>query len=1152
MPIKNHRDAGSREWNHTSGKGKQFRLWRFMVVLAVVALWLSSSPFARGQSTFGSIVGEAVDTSSGLLPGVTITVTREETGITREVTTGSAGTFNVPNLLLGLHTIKATLAGFKTWTRTGVIVRLNQSTTVDIILELGSVTETVEVTGTVPLLQTTDATVGHVVDERRIQNLPLNGRDFTQLTLLIPGAAPAALPGGFFVVGGQPVAVSGNRPDQNNYTLDGTYNNETFFKHYGLRPSVDAIAEFNIQTNISSARYGVGGAHVDLATRSGSNAFHGSAFEFLRNDVLDANDFFRNSSGVDRPAFRQNNFGATFGGPVFLPKYNGRNRTFFFVNYEGLRRSRESSILGTVPTTAMLSGDLSLNTDGTAADPIFNPFTTCGFGGNPACTDINGPDGTPDGVVDIFDLTRQPFLNNQIPASLIHPVAAQYAAIFYGNNPPNRVIPGESQNLINTRALRLRTDQLTIRGDHQIADSTNMFARFSLSDIPISEPLGLPTQLQTRKNSFRNMTISGTHVFNPSTILEIKYGYARDNIAFNVPYPEPGFQSILDAGLVGIPPKFFGFDFPLNLDTEGFTGAQMFVFKNGPDRNHQMMVNVMKIKGKHTVNIGAEIKRAAMFHDGQFANWTFEGPPTANPQSASGTGLPLASFLLGLPSNANRLFGNAALDGLATNYHFYLQDDIKLTSNLTMNIGMRYEWSQWFRFRTDNLAGFDTTIGQFVWAGFNPVNGQPPNTRRTFSDPDFNNFAPRLGFAYRLGDRTTIRTSYGIFYAGLMTWEASQNRGNWPYAIAQTLSGLNASFPTSDFANVFPTFDVAAVRPSSAHTNSRQVRWPYIQQWNLHIQRELAEDLLLEVGYMGNKGTKLSSFISANDPPPGPGVVGCPGVACGGEDLIALNNGTIPPHPRPFQNSDAISENFMANTSRYHALQAKLERRFTSGLSLLGSYAWSKNIDLVSTFSGGAIQDFRNRKASIGRADFDLRHNFVFSSLYQLPFGPGHSSLNSGPASKLLGGWAINSIISLRSGSPFNVRVGKDVANVGARSGPFDRPDLIGDPNLPESERTVQRWFNTDAFGEPAAFTFGNLGRNTMIGPSFKNIDFSLIKTTQITETHRIEFRAEFFNAFNNVNFSNPISNFSDDAFGSISSVKNTSREIQFALKYIF
>lgn len=1118
---------------------------RRMIALAfVLSLAVFSAPQpALSQTTYGSIVGLAKDPSGAVLPGTAVTITNEGTRDARESKTDSTGFYRVPNLLPGFYTVSAQLQGFKTWTSTGIEVRLNQAATIDINMELGAITQTVEIRGEVPLLQTVDSTVGNVVGQKQVQNLPLNGRDFTQLTLLVPGAAPASLPGGFFVIGGQPVAVSGNRPDQNNYTLDGTYNNETFFKFYGLRPSVDAIQEFNIQTNIVSARYGAGGVHVDLATRSGSNNYHGSVFEFLRNDKLDANDFFRNASGASKPSFRMNNFGAVFGGPVHIPKlYNGRDRTFFFLNYEGLRRSRGGSGLAIVPTAAMLAGDLRFNTDGSAIPQIYDPFTTCGFGANPACA-LDGQ-GNP-------ILTRQPFLNNQIPTNRFDPVSAVWNQMFYANpaNVPNRVIAGVAENLINTQAEVLQQDQFTMRGDHRISDTDNVYARFSFSNVPILERQVLPTQMRNRTNSFRNLTFNWAHTFNATTALEFRYGYSRDNIHFDTPYQSPGFQALINAGFTGVPPKFQGFDTSINLSPSGFAGADLFVFQNGPDRNHQFIGNLLMSRGRHTINVGVDIKRTAMFHDGQFSNWAFTDVPTADPQNLGNTGFSFASFLLGVPSTADRIIGNAALDGRQTDHQFYLQDDIKLTSNLTMNIGLRYEWNQWFRFVNDTISGFDSSNDEFVWAGYNYILGQPSNTRRTFTDPDFNNFAPRLGFAYRLNDKTTVRLGYGVFYARAMTWEASQNRGNWPYAVAQTLTGLNTAGPTARFDNVFPSIDLAAVTPSATHTADRRGRWPYMQQWNLHIQRELAKDLMLEVGYVGSKGTKLSTFISPNDPRPGPGVIGCP------DPFNILPAGSCTgsvDHPRPHPKQAAYSENFMANNSRYHSLQTKLERRFTGGLSLIGSYTWSKNIDLASTFGGDIPQDYYNRKVGYGRSQFDLRHNFVVSSLYELPFGPGRRYLNvSGPAGKILEGWNINSIVSLRSGFPFNVCVDKDIANVGTRGG-CQHPDQIAEPSLSDSQRTPQAWFNTSAYAYAADFTFGSTGRNTGQGPGFKSVDLGLHKITKITENHRIEFRAEFFNAFNNVNFANPASTFGAGGFGTITSTVSNSREIQFALKYSF
>lgn len=1174
--------TGFRTW---SARKPKFSLWRVAaVVLFVVGLVSGNSLYA--QTTVGRIVGTLKDPSGAVLPAATITVTNEATNVPREVATSQTGDFTVANLLPGTYSVTAKLAGFKTLVRPGVEVRLGQATTVDLAMELGAVTQVVEVTGEAPLLlSTAEATVGHVIEQRKIQDLPLNGRDFTQLTLLIPGAAQASLPGtGFFVITGfsTSVAVSGNRPDQNNFTLDGTYNNETFFKHFGIRPSVESVQEFNVQTNITSSRFGVGGAHIDIATRSGGNALHGSAYEFLRNDKFDANDFFRNASNVKKGAFRMNTFGGAVGGPFRLPKfYDGRNKSFWFFDYEGLRLSSAGSGLGTVPTAAMLNGDLSKDTAGNPIPQIFNPFTTCGFGTNPACA--KDALGNP-------ILTRQPFVNNQIPSSLFDPVSKVYSQIFYLSNPPNRSISGDPKNLINTQANTLHTNQYNIRGDQKITDKWNVFGRWSWSKLINAQPLPLPTQVRNQQNNFRNLTLSNTYVFTPTTVLEFRYGYALDNILFSSLYPPPGFQALLDAGLRGLPAKFIGFDTPLNLDSDGFSGANMFVFHNGEDTHHQWMANVMKAKGRHTFNVGTEVNRAKMFHDGQFANWAFRSDPTSDPQNRGTTGYGLASFLLGVPSHADRIIGNAALDAVAKAYYFYIQDDIKLTNKLTVNLGVRYEYSQWFKFRFGTAAGYDTSLdpnGQttdrfqgFVWSGYNYILGLPANTRREITDPDWNNIAPRFGFAYRYNDRTTVRGGYGMFYAGLMTWEWSQFRGNWPYAITQTLDGINRDFPTSRFGNVFPSIDLASAPPSATHSGNRRDRWPYIQEWNLHVQRELAKDLLLEVGYVGTKGTKLSSFISNNDPRPGPGTVGCPdpfGLLGAGACLPTDN------HPRPHRNIGPFSANFMANNSRYHGLQAKLERRFSGGLTLLSSYTWSHSIDLASTFGGDTPQDYYNRRAGYGNSQFDLRHNFIVSSLYQLPFGPGRRFANiGGPVGKLLEGWDFNAIVRFQSGFPYGIFADRDVPNIGSR-GTGLHASLVPGQNPNSGPGTTDQWFNKKAFADcddktvfgasAPTFCFGNLGRNTMIGPGVKNFDLSLFKTTKIHESQAIQFRAEFFNAFNNVNFNNPDGGWGrlgpnvdangkliqngNAGYGKIGSTRSlqgpvAARNIQFALKYIF
>jgi hypothetical protein len=1062
--------------------------------------------------TFGTLLGVVADETGAVVPKATASVINEKTGVERTAETDAEGVYRVLALLPGIYTVQLEANGFKRIQQKGIELRVNESLRVDASLQVGDLSQIVQVEAAAPLLQTENGTVGHVVNNRQVIELPLNGRDFTQLTLLIPGSSPGAQGGsGFLVIGGNNVAVTGNRSDSNNYTLDGVDNNENFFKFHGIKLSIDAIEEFKIQTNISSAQFGnAAGANINVATKSGTNEFHGTLFHFLRNDVLDSRDYFNDH----RPSFRFNNFGGTAGGPFTIPKvHNGKGATFWFLDYEGLRRSRGSTILGIVPTPEMLAGDLSRDYLGNLAAPILDPVTGR----------------LVDGLI-----VRDPFPGNIIPSTRINPVAAEYARLQYPA--PNR--PGQIFNFINLTPERLNTDQFTIRLDHKFTHKTNLFGRISSSDLELHLPGILPTFRPVVENSFRNATLNLVHLFTSTTILDLRWGYNRND----VPIGSESFklvEALKAKGLTGIPDKFGKYDFPVDFYIEGFTNAGSYAFLTGPNDNLQLLPNLSLIRGKHSLAFGADIKREVIFHDGNDAFWGFDSVPTADPQNMGETGQALASFLLGLPSGASRLVGDTSLHGERTLWHFYGQDDLKLTANLTLNLGLRYEYSPWLTPIEGRLSGFDTTVpgGRFMWASRNPITGEPANVPPTLIDPVRTNFAPRFGVAYLLTPKTTVRAGYGIFYNSNFAWETSSGRGAWPYAISEGRYGINAQYPLEPLQPVETVFantvDPAKVAPDLQHTMSRSQRVGYMQQWNLHVQRELSKGLLLEVGYVGTKGTKLSAFLNSNDALPGPG--------------------PIQPR-RPFPNLSPFSENRSNGNSHYHGLTMKLEKRLSSSLSVITNYAFSKSLDQGSAFSGGAQpQNKLDFRAELGYSDFHSYHIFSIGYVAELPFGPGKRYLNSlrGVLAKLVGGWQVSGITAVRSGRPFNIILNFDNANIGQRV-PSLRPNLVGEAYPKGFRSTAAQWFDTTAFAVPLPYTFGNLGRNALLGPGFQSWDFGLFKNIPIWEGVRFQFRSEFFNAFNHVNFGIPAGVLGNPDFGQISYTVSPQRQIQFGLKLIF
>ncbi|MEW5978321.1 MAG: TonB-dependent receptor [Acidobacteriota bacterium] len=1060
----------------------------------------------------GRIVGLVTDSTGAVLPEVVITATNLSTGIHSRAATGASGQYVIPYLPAGTFRLTAELSGFKTHVCVGVVVQVAQSVRQDIMMEVGEISETVVVSPHHEV-QSENSTVATVISNKQVVELPLNGRSFTELTLLVPGAVPNPNP--IFLTRGTNVSVSGNRSENNNFTLDGVNNNETFFKQYAVQPSLDAIEEFVIQSNVSSAEYGLAaGSQINVVTKSGSRQFHGSLFEFLRNDVFDARDVF----ALEKPRFRQNQFGGSLSGPVPLP---GRGlettKTFFLFSYEGFRFRRDSNIYSTVPTAAMLAGDLTRDVTGKPALPIYDPATTR--------PDPNHPG----------EWLRDPFPGNVIPRDRLDPIVALYAQRFL----PEPNLLGRAANFLNTRPGTNNSDQFTVRIDHKMNDRNTLFGRFSCVNSMALRPGALPAVSNSLGNYFRNLALGYLHILNPTTTLDFKIGYHRNNlrVADSAPGGLAGVEDFLKTtGIQGVAIKNPAIPLYPQLRVAGLFGVNQDGFPF-PDDTYQILASLSRTQSRHLLKAGVDVQHRRNMDDGLFsAIYTFTKDPTTDPQNVEGSGQALAAFLLGLPHQAQRNVGDTAALMRNNSYHLYFQDDWKATRRLTLNLGLRYEYTQWPRHRDNKLASFDLDAGRFVWAGFNPVTGEAPNVEPTIVPPDRNNFAPRFGLAYLLDDRTTLRGGYGIFYNSNFLWEAQGTRGNWPYAINETLAALNTEYPTSPLKQTFtPDLKVgpgSTVAPSAQHIVNRNNRVGYSQQWNLHLQHALGKSLILDAGYVGTKGTKLSIFISGNDPVPGPG----------------------DPNPRrPYPELGAVSLMTNVATSIYHGLQVKAEKRFSHGMSLLASYAWSKAINVGG--DGFALssspQNSRDLKADRGLSLFHRQHNFVVSYVYTLPFGRGQTFFSNaqGLANSLLTGWEVNGITTVRTGQPIGVGIPRDIPNVGSR-GFVVRPNLLRDPKL--AEPRPERWFDTSAFAEPPRYSFGNAGRNILLGPGTYDWTFGLFKNFDGFERqHRIQFRVEAFNLMNRINFANPDTSFDSPTFGQILA-SSPARQIQFGLKYLF
>ncbi|HMD86029.1 MAG TPA: TonB-dependent receptor [Terriglobia bacterium] len=1125
------------------------RTTKWLVLLgSVLFLTLTLAPGTRlmAQQYFGSIVGNVTDPSGAAVPDSTVTATNINTKIERSVKTDSVGSYRIVDLIPGTYSVKVEKTGFETSVVPSLELTVSSTLNINVTLKLGEVTQTVEVQAVAPLLDTTSATVGTTVSNADVLEIPLNGRAYTDLLALIPGSVGN---GNIYqAAGGQNYSISGNRSEQNDFTLDGVSNNEGFFKAYAIQPSIDSIQEFKVQTNITSSEFGeAAGANVAVATKSGTNNLHGSAYEFVRNEVLDATEFFNNKTNTPKTPLRRNQYGFTLGGPIYFPHiFNGRDKAFWFFDYEGLKLRQASTALGTIPTTAELQGNLNDPTIG----PVYDPLTTTQTGTDKAGNPIYGRQ----------QLNCNGALNVICPGRL-DAFDTAYAALWY---PGTTSLPSKANGGYNSViASPYKDNQYLInsRVDYKIKDNIQFFARYTDQDSSSISPYALANNFNNLINHFQNAEGSVTWLASPTTVVDFKSAFNR-TLIFTADNNR-GWDSFLSSHPInGTPIQNANYPLFPQMYIAGYTAPSQ---TGNPflTTSLQELASVSMIRGKHSMKAGFELNHMHGYTDGLFTSiFDYSNLQTAdpNPADTAATGSSLASFLLGIPSGGTRNVGITAAYVANTIEAVYFQDDIKLKPNLTVNLGLRYEYDQWPQEVHGHLSEFDFASGKFVWAGKNPLLGVGPNiSDPSLMAPDYKDFAPRVGLSYGWGDKTTIRAGYGIFYSSNYYWEGQGARGTWPYAIADTLGGLNGPSVPQTITNtetMYPTYNFPTLgTPADAqHTMGRYNRTPYSEQWNIGVQRQLAHNLMLEVEYVGDGGRHMSLFTNVNDPLPGPGTVGQPG------------------HFRPYQYADALmgtyptsggfgADSQMANevSSSYNALQVKLDKKFSNGLQFLLSYAYGHYIDIGgSGFSqSSAPQNDQNFGADRGNGTFDERHIFTGSWVYDLPAGKGRQFLNSAPpaVNAVLGGWELTGIFKANTGQPLGIGLSEDIANVGQRS-LSERPNYLGGPQriTPASgtDQTVG-YLNKSAFVKPAPYNYGNLGRNTARNLGFQQFDLGLYKNFPIRENKEsFQIRAEFFNAFNHVNLGGIDGTVEDSTFGAIGGTNNNSREIQFALKLYF
>jgi Carboxypeptidase regulatory-like domain/TonB dependent receptor len=1180
-------------------------LW---IAILLTVFGLSAAAF--GQKDTGAIEGTVRDPAGAVLSGAKVAVVDADRGTSVDQTTNAQGEYVASPLKIGRYNLIVEKAGFKKTTVGPVIVNIQERPAIDVTLQVGSVNESVTVTTQGPQLETETSDLGQVVDSHRIQTLPLNGRNYAQLAQLSAGVAPSEP--GSRVSGSYGFSANGARSLQNNFLLDGVDNNANLGDvlnetAYVIQPSVDAIAEFKVQTNSYSAEFGRGnGAILNAVIKSGTNQLHGDVYEFLRNDKLDGRNAF---DAFGRQPYQQNQFGATLGGPIV------KNRTFFFMDYEGFRVRQSLPQLSLIPTPAMVGGDFSSLLTTTIA-PQVDPVSGQAITGSTALDCNSNP--TFEGEIFNTRLTQQSALNpnglcgvpingsgaptNIFPAGLADPLAQRLAAFFPA---PNASIGGN--NFLSDPKRTENRNNFDVRVDHTIGPKDNLFGRVSYEDQPSSIPAPFNNVLDgggffdgSEENSYRSVAIGENHIFTPNLANELRIGYNRIN---SHRFQLNSDKNISDQlGFPGVPFTPINGGLPSLSFSDGTTGIGSSGYLPSVEKQNSYVFtdNLVKVFGRQVLKFGTELRfeQFTIFQPAASrGDMNFGNEFTDNPASPTSGGSSFATFLVGIPDGGD-ITSLHNIDYRRQIYSGYTQDDWKATDRLTLNLGLRYEFFSTIKEHSDEEGTFDFAalsllVPKGQQAQLTPtLAASLPVIRdgsRGLINPDLNNFAPRIGFAYKISNRLVWRSGYGIFYGGQENGPFSNPSPgfNPPFFSAQTwgltqcqassanpaAGQLDCSIPNLNvLSQGFPATALTDPNNPELYSISPNVRTPYNQQWHTGLQYQLAADTVLEISYAGSKGEKLYGFYNGNQAVPTadqtaptaprrPAHKAAPG-ALGPCDLADPDN------------CDPVFDVSIATLrsnaiSNYNSLQARLEKRLSHGLQFQLSYTYSHALDDASSASLGSQNqgDFRLQTDPLleyGNADFDVRHRIVFSYEYELPFG-SHKAIGgnaTGVLNQIIGNWELAGIATGSTGNWFTpTDISTNLANSDGGGEVFNaaRPNVVGNPNgKPCVPGTL---FNTCAFATNTTLgAFGDAGRNIIQGPGFQNWDISLFKIFPLNERSRFEFRAEFFNAFNHLNpeFSNP-NNIQENiatengspGFGFAQSARDP-RFIQLALKFYF
>jgi hypothetical protein len=1118
----------------TGGIFAQRRFLSYSVHILFALLLVAAGFPLVAQSVTGTITGSVTDSTGAVIPVAEVTVTQPATGLTRKTVTNAAGIFSFPELQPGTYTVTAGASGFSVAVREGIELQINQTASITLPLAPGAATEKVEVAGEQPLLETATVSLGTVIGAQEAEDLPLDGRQFVQLLELVPGTVPVSVSqtGGYLQIGagGTNPSINGASNRSNLFFINGVFATNPTYSFYAISPSVDDIQEFQSQSHAMQAEFGqaIGGT-VSVSTKAGTNHYHGAAWEFIRNNALDALPYFNhaywNGGVTEIQNYKQNQFGGDIGGPFV------KNKLFGFGYYEGYRYVQSAANLNNLPTAAELGGDFSsLLALPNGAGVIYDPTT-----------------------YDAATNTIQPFPGNIIPSSRINTPLVEVLKAFLPPTLPTvdglLNANGTNANYTNTQDDTTYQNTYGIRVDYDISPKDLLYGQTFYQRTISSAPNGLPSNPFDSIFSGQQAGANYIHTFSPTLMAQATFGWLyATSPGFSV---QPNPVSVFNTGgfSAGFTTNPGDITMPF-VPSIGITNYAGISSGQGGDYDtvFQYSGTVNKQTGKHALKFGASFYRATLntnyANDGESFNQTATLNPcltTSNGACNSGGGNGLASYILDLPNVANRQLGNSGAYLYEHITGLYGQDTWKLSQRITLNYGMRWDYSSPTTDAGNRLSGFNQYRGEwYIPKGdIDAPAVLPPGVYVSgdhIAPNDYKNFSPRLGVDYAIDAKTVVRAGVGIFFdnwAGQI--QATQNaRGSWPSGGAQNVSDLNeVGIPSSIAAtgqNPFPGTAVQSSTPFPSGGSYLDTHWrdAYSTQYNLEIDRQLSNTSTFSLIYAGSSTARSSIQTPVNQ-------------------SLVLGPTLDLPFPQ-MQQFDEISS--IAHLS-YNSFQSEYEKRYSKGVALKAAFTWSKDIDVgcADFWEGCSIQNGHNLAAE--RADSSLNVPLVFSAsaVYRLPFGKASQHLTTGLPASLAGGWQVNGILQIHDGTPFSPAINIDQANAGSGS---ERPDVVGNP-FGGFTQSINEWFNTSAYTLPKRYTFGSAGRNSVRGPGFNDLDASFFRNFTIYRQLSFEFRAEFFNILNHTNFGNPDPTLEDGAaFGTIRTQNGNSRQMQFAGKITF